>query len=122
MSRLKATNPTHKKGERLLAALRAGETVTSACQAEHIHRSTYYAWRAADSGFAAQADDAIESGTDVLEDEARRRAIAGSDTLLIFLLKARRPEKYRERYTPEGDAKPLEIVVTRRIVRPGDNG
>jgi hypothetical protein len=41
-------------------------------------------------------DAARESGTDLLEDCARRRAIERSDTLLIFLLKARRPHVYRE--------------------------
>jgi hypothetical protein len=113
---LRTTNPTPKKGERLLAVLRVGGTVMAACQAERIHRSTYYAWRAADPEFAAQADDAIESGTDELEEIARQRAITGSDTLLIFLLKARRPEKYRERQTIQGGDKPVEITITRRIV------
>ena len=60
-------------------------------------------------------DHLIEAGTEVLEDEALRRARDGtdkpiyqggkkvgsvreySDTLLIFLLKARNPAKYRER-------------------------
>ncbi len=48
--------------------------------------------------------DAIEQGTDVLEDEAVRRALAGSDTLLMFLLRARRPEKCRENVRVEHDA------------------
>jgi hypothetical protein len=39
----------------------------------------------------------LESGTEVLEDEALRRATTGgSDVLLIFLLKAKRPTVYRE--------------------------
>lgn len=121
MRRLNPTNPTPKKGERLRAVLRAGGSVTAACQAEGVHRSTYYAWRAAEPAFAAQADDAIEAGTDELEDVARQRAKDASDTLLIFLLKARRSEKYRERHIVEGGGdKPIEITVTRRIVRPGE--
>jgi hypothetical protein len=36
-----------------------------------------------------------------LEDEALRRAKDKSDTLLIFLLKARRPEKYKDRISTE---------------------
>ena len=32
----------------------------------------------------------------MLEAEARRRALAGSDGLLMFLLRAHRPERYRE--------------------------
>ncbi len=39
---------------------------------------------------------AREDALDVLEAEARRRALAGSDGLLMFLLRAHRPERYRE--------------------------
>ena len=64
--------------------------------------------------FAAQWDEALEEGTDLLEAEARRRAVTGidepvyhkgevvgsikkySDTLLIFLLKAHNPQKFRD--------------------------
>lgn len=92
---------TPEKGERLLAKLRNGWSVTAACKAEGIARSSYYLWRAGDPEFSAAVDDALESGTDLLEDEAKRRAVglSGSDTLLIFLLKARRPDKYRERHS-----------------------
>jgi hypothetical protein len=76
-----------------------------------------YKWRAADVELAAAWDDALEAGTDLLEDEALRRAKDGydeprfyegevcghvrkySDTLAIFLLKARRPEKYSDKVT-----------------------
>jgi hypothetical protein len=34
-----------------------------------------------------------------MEDEARRRALAGSDALMVFMLRALRPERYRERTT-----------------------
>lgn len=83
----------------MLAKLRQGYSIASACKAERIGRRTYYDWRNDDPAFATAADDAIEYGTDTLEDEAKRRAVGlhGSDTLLIFLLKARRPEKYAER-------------------------
>lgn len=80
-----------------------------------MHRSTAYEARESDEAFAAAWDDAIEAATDALELEARRRAVEGtdrpvfyqggevgyvreySDTLLIFLLKAHRPKKFRER-------------------------
>lgn len=91
---------THEKGERLFDKLAHGYSIESACKTEGIGRATYYDWRSADPVFAARADAAIEAGTDYLEDIARKRAVAakdGSDTLLIFLLKARRPNKYRER-------------------------
>src|SRR5206468_803097 len=55
-----------------------------------------YDLRCADEQFADAWEDALEAGTQVLEDEARRRALDRSDTLLIFLLKARRPHVYRD--------------------------
>ena len=87
---------TPEKGERLLKVLSQGKSVTAACQAECIGRQTYYDWRHTDPSFAAAADQAIEDGTDRLEDIAHRRATKESDVLTIFLLKARRPSKYRE--------------------------
>src|SRR5574337_1699712 len=73
--------------------------------------------------FSAAWDAALELGTDSLEDEAVRRAHEGtlkpvyqggkkvgtireySDTLLIFMLKARRPERFKERLAAEHTGK-----------------
>jgi hypothetical protein len=73
---------------------------------------------------------AKEMAADRLEEEAWRRAVDGveepvgfyrgepgayvrrySDTLLIFLLKGLRPEKYRERYEHSGGDKPIPVMV-----------
>lgn len=99
MARQKKT-PTSQR-ERFLSALSRTASVTAASQAAGIGRRTAYNWRDADEAFAAAWDDALESGTDALEDEAVRRALDGSDTLLIFMLKARRPEKFKERVANE---------------------
>jgi hypothetical protein len=80
---------------RFLNALRSGLTVTRACIEAEVAFSTVHSWRTHDPEFKAKWDEAIEQGTCRLEDAAVDRAIAGSDTLLMFLLKARRPEKYR---------------------------
>ena len=95
------TKNTPKKRALFLGALTEGASVTAACDRAVITRRTVYVWRAADPEFAAAWDDAIEAGTDALEDEALRRAKDKSDTLLIFLLKARRPEKYKDRVSTE---------------------
>lgn len=114
------TTRTPKKGVRLLAKFRQGYSVAAACRAERISRSAYYDWRKDEPAFAASADQAIEDGTDLLEDVARKRAAApesGSDTLLIFLLKARRPEKYRERSDIQVSGSgggPLTVVIGQR--------
>ena len=74
--------------------------------------------KATDPAFAAAWDDALEAAVDQLEAEARHRAIDGveqphfhqgkvcgtvrkySDALLMFLLRAHRPETYRDRTEP----------------------
>ena len=79
-----------------LAVLADGYSVHKAAHSIGFARSTVYKWREEDEDFKRRWDDAVEAGTDVLEDRARDRAMDQSDTLLIFTLKARRPEKYRE--------------------------
>lgn len=61
--------------------------------------------------FRAACDDAIDTGIDILEAEARRRAMAGSDVLLIFLMKANRPEKYRDQYHVQTSTTPTDYVI-----------
>lgn len=79
-----------------LAALRNSANVRASCQAAHIDRKTAYNLRNRSKAFALDWDDAMEDACDVLEAEARNRAMHISDLLLIFLLKAHRPEKFRE--------------------------
>ena len=78
---------------RFLNALRSGLTVTRACIEAEVAFSTVHSWRTHDPEFKARWDEAMEQGTCRLEDVAVDRAIAGSDKLLMFLLKGRRPEK-----------------------------
>lgn len=85
-----------------LAKLADGESITTAARSINITTQTAYQWRKEDPEFATNWEAALESGTDKLEDEATRRALDSSDVLLIFLLKAKRPEKYRERYEVKG--------------------
>ncbi|GBC94467.1 hypothetical protein HRbin16_00248 [bacterium HR16] len=87
-----------------LAALSRGCTVSLSAKLAGVSRQAAYKARARSRTFADAWQDALESGTDVLEDEAVRRALAGSDTLLMFLLKARRPEKFRDNVRVEHDA------------------
>lgn len=79
-----------------LAALRATGNVRASCEKAKITRETAYDNRKSNPSFAARWDAAIEDACDSLEAVAWLRAKRSSDTLLIFLLKAHRPEKYRE--------------------------
>jgi hypothetical protein len=90
--------------------------------------SRFYELRKHDSGFESAWDEAEEQAADALEAEAWRRAVEGvpeplvsagrvvrdddgqplairrySDNLLLALLKARRPEKFKDRAVVEHD-------------------
>lgn len=79
-----------------LAALENTGSVTAACKAAGITSPTAYRNKCSDPVFAKQWEEALEKSADELEDEARRRAKAGSDILLMFLLKGLRPQRWRE--------------------------
>jgi hypothetical protein len=79
----------------LLALERVG-SVSEGCKTARISSSTAYNRRRTDAVFREQWDAALDRAADTLEDEARRRAFAGSDNLLMFLLKGARPERFRE--------------------------
>ena len=79
-----------------LATLRNSANVRAACDAAKIDRRTAYRNRDENPAFAERWDEAIEEACDGLEAAAWLRARRSSDTLMIFLLKAHRPERYRE--------------------------
>lgn len=101
--------------EQFLKALGEGYTVSTAADLIGFTRTTLYNYKREDAEFSAVWDDAYKRGTEFMEDEARRRAIEGttkpifyqgvqcgqvqeySDTLMLALLKARDPAKFRER-------------------------
>lgn len=111
--------------ERFLSALAKGLSVKAAVEAAGVGRRTPYSLRERDPEFARAWESAFEAGTDAYEDEARRRALEGvpepitfkgevtgtvqrySDRLLELVLKARRPEKYRERHEHIVSSAPL---------------
>lgn len=119
--------PPAKLAEAALAVIRAGGTIKQASAAIGMQRSSLRKWCAKDAEFRAAYEAAIEEGVEVLEAEAFRRAVEGtlkpafyqgkvvkdesgalqgvreySDQLLMFLLRAKAPEKYRERYEMSG--------------------
>lgn len=69
-----------------------------ACNLANVHPSTVRQWLARDAEFTEAYDTATDNAVAILEMEARRRALEGSDRLLEFLLKSLRPEVYREKY------------------------
>jgi hypothetical protein len=89
----------HGKQRAMLATVAHCLSVTAACAQVGISRQTHYGWLRQDPAYAAAFADAHQLGIAWLEDVAIQRATAGdrpSDVLLIFLLKAARPDKYRD--------------------------
>lgn len=111
----RATAGTAKKWrEPFLKALSRRCSVAWAAQQAGVDRGYVYKLRGLDREFSDAWDAALDAGRELLEAEAHRRAHTVSDTLMIFLLKAHDPARYRETYRHEisgpGGA-PIEIVA-----------
>jgi hypothetical protein len=124
----------------LIAYARVG-TVTRAATAARVDRATHQNWMKypgpPGEAYRLAFEQAEAMAADILEDEARRRAVEGlvryqfdragnplmfpgtkkpyyeleySDTLLLAQLKANRPDKYRERIEHTGkDGGPIQV-------------
>ncbi len=100
--------------EQFLERMRNSGNVRLSCRAAGIPRSTAYYWRNKFSTFAKEWDDAKDDAVDGLDAEAWRRATDGaSDRLLMFLLKAHRPDVYNpvRRTEISGPGEGGEIVI-----------
>lgn len=105
--------------DKFIGALRENGNISRSAQMAGVSRTEVYNERAEQPSFAARWDDAVEIACDLMEEEARRRAYFGtrkpvyhqgvvcgeiqeySDTLMIFLLKGARPQKFRENVRQE---------------------
>lgn len=118
-----------------LANYRQTGNSTLAARAAGVSRDVPYDFRARnpEHPFVAEWERAAEEAIDLLEAEALRRGKEGvaepvwyqgrevgevqrySDTLLIFLLKALRPEKYRDNYHVAVEGR-MQVDVTHREI------
>jgi len=133
---------TKRIRERFLKALDAATgNVSDACEAIGIGRTAAYKWRREDDALRELWDDIVDKHMDALESEIYRRAFEGcnkpvfyqgekcgsiteySDSLAQFILKAHRPDKYRENSKIElggPDGGPLVIEVEYTDEKPPD--
>lgn len=134
MSRALTKATRQRMREMFLNELAQRGIVQDAAMVAGLSRQSFYEWRNNDPEFAADWDEALEIANDALEREAWRRAVEGvdkpligrvgkdqdgvieivkeySDTLMVKLLAARRPEKFRERTRDE----PLPPVDWERV-------
>lgn len=91
------TEITAEKKAKFLEALADTCNITEAAEIVGISRQSIYRHRKSDPEFAEALEEARMVGADHLEDIAVDRAKKNSDTLLIFLLKGAKPDKYADR-------------------------
>lgn len=102
-----------------LTAFANSGNIRLACRAAGINRATVVRTRRTNKTFAVAYDEAMVEAIESLEAEARRRAMTTSDTLLIFLLKAHKPEMYREVVGHEvtgKDGGPLQLDIRQLVI------
>ena len=128
---------TPEKRERFLQAVidNVGN-ITAACVSAGFSKRAAYEWREVDAEFKQAWDDAVELTTEALEQEVYRRARNGceepvfyqgkmcgtilrySDTLAMFILKARKPAKYREKHEVSNpDGSPLMQPIADALLK-----
>lgn len=93
--------PKHPaKQKAFLAAYAKTGNISDAARLAKCDRSNHYHWMA-DPDYAEKFQAAQDNAVEDLESVARRRAKAGSDLLLMFLLKSLRPATYRDNFKGE---------------------
>lgn len=127
---------TLEKGEKrawedaFIDALSKTGNVSKAAKSAKISRTIAYEHKKESAEFSQRWEEAMDTAVDSLEFEAWRRAAKGvrkpagwyqgipggyvqeySDTLLIFLLKAHRPEKFRENIDLTTAGQPLSFHI-----------
>jgi hypothetical protein len=111
-ARARARKPRRDWRPAFLSGFAKTGTVTGGCAHAGIHRSSAYRERQRDESFALKWADLEEEVTDRLESTALLLALKGEVRLIEFLLKARRPDVYREHHQVEltgADAGPVQL-------------
>ena len=129
----KRTIRSPSKDNKFFKALAEGAAVGVACAEAGYGRRTAYEYRDRYDEFADRWDEAVDTAVERLEAEADRRAVEGvlkpvfhkgevcghirvfSDNLLMFRLKALRPQKYRDNASLQVDQTPVDADNTDSI-------
>jgi hypothetical protein len=80
-----------------LKALSRNPNVALACRAAGINRTTAYRHREDIEAFALKWQEVLDASVDRVEAKAFELAYDGNERLIEFILKAYRPERFRER-------------------------
>lgn len=119
---LAAGDRSYKLRKLFLEQLEKGWSESRAAKAAGRSVSFFKRWAEEDVNFKKDWEDADSAGTDRLEDAATKRALKGSDQLLVHQLRARRPQKHREK-PPElnvsvnNDFSAVDLDLERKIAK-----
>lgn len=121
-----------KRKQKFLDAYRKDGTVSGACRIARVGRATHYKWLKMDPEYAKGFAEAHEDAVDTAESELRRRGIHGtpepvyykgevvgsiqrySDPCLIFYLKGRRSDVFKDRSEID-NRHTLEVTIMERL-------
>ncbi len=99
-----------ERQEMFLACIEGGARYNEAAAETGVSRVTAWRWKA-DPAFMKRYEAARKASVSRLKREAERRAMAGSDRLLIFLLCSYAPEEFQERQVLDHRGK-LDLAET----------
>jgi len=126
-----------KKKELFLEAYRQCGVIRYAARIAKIERCQHYQWMNSDENYVAAFTEAQDEAIETMEMEAHRRAVHGtlkpvfhqgvkcgqirefSDTLLMFMLKGSKPNKYRDNVNVSGTVN-HEHTGEIRVIEDGD--
>lgn len=101
---------TKEKMDKFLECLRELPNVSLAArQCGFTGAGAFYIKRKEDPEFAEAWGEALQTGVELLEAEAMKRAQNKSDLLMMFLLKGNMPEKYKERQDITSGGEKIEM-------------
>lgn len=89
-------NEISKDKAKFIRTLSETYSIAYACRSIGIGRTTAQLWRKQDAAFDQEWENALDSAMDRLESSLLERGLEKDTTAAIFLLKGRRPEKYRD--------------------------
>jgi hypothetical protein len=108
-----ASRITAAKKRQFVAALADGGTIEVAARKTGFSARSFFTLRQKDSRFATDVSEAIEAGTDMAEQVlwdialGRRECKSMAQVTAAFgILRARRPQIWREHYTPSSSDQP----------------
>ena len=104
---------TKRRNRRMLVfidCLKKGLSIAGAAKHAHVNKSQLYIWRTKYPSFDDAWSNGLDEGCDFLEDVIRGHSLKDWRAA-ESLLKARRPEKWRERYVNDQSTTNVNVLI-----------